>query len=136
MTKQESILEPKKLTVKEALEQGYTYYTFEGDEEQYLLSEIEGQDDFIPHDTFLVSKEPVYFLLDKEEFKDDFRSRICLDDEFTTNDHSFDKKLKMFENMLDAFTDLVNSEMSNHPVYYASNIRLCDRFTISSNDQQ
>lgn len=120
---------PTQLTVKEAIEQGYTHYGFDNGDFQHL-SQLEDAtpEDFQPSewrggDAVLANKEPYYMSISGDSIRDVVTDQICDSDEYKDDSGTVEDALKEMDVWQD-FAAKINDKLKEHPYWYLTEIKL------------
>lgn len=114
----------KKLTVKQAIEEGYSHWGYKDREYQYAqnLEDIV-DDDFNTDETLvLFEKEPFYRSISASEIQDLIFDYMYDNDETSDDTDFMDDRFS--ESDFKPLSDLINKKLSDYPYYFLTDIEL------------
>lgn len=121
--------QPQQLTVKEAIEQGYTHFGFSTGDFQHL-STIEDAEagDFLPNEyrgghAVLAEKQPYYLNIDGDAIRDTLTDQICDSDTYMDDAGTIEDALKEMEGW-NEFAAKINDTLKKHPYWILTDIKL------------
>jgi hypothetical protein len=114
---------PKELTVKEAIEQGYTRFCREYDERCFHLTDIGDMPDFASHVWTLVDKEPTYLTVSPEEIYDDLVENFAINRDADDDDGRIGDAIVEAVNW-DEIAAKITENLKKCPIYYPTKIKL------------
>lgn len=117
-----------KLTIKEAIEQGYKYCNIEefGDGTITSLADVlSGKEYWDPTETtyYLCEKEPRHHSISKKQIEDLIQEDIDCQEEYYLED-GFDTALEGCDDLIKQLTEKINSNISKHNFYFNTDIQL------------
>lgn len=119
----ESKQHPDSLTVKEAIEQGYKYFTGQDYESLWTLSDVKGIEDFDKFEWYLCAKEPTVLTVQSSDIYEDLAENFALNNEIADDDESFcDLIIGAVD--WDEVAGKINKALSDRPVYFPTKIKL------------
>lgn len=122
---------PQQLTVKEAIEQGYTHWGYDSGEFQRLgrLEDFSNSDfkDAINYgygDCVLAEKQPWYLNISAGDMRDMISDHVMAQDNYKDDDYNIiPDALKEVEGW-DAFAAKINAKLREHPYWNLTHIKL------------
>ena len=115
-------MNPEQLTVKEALEQGYTGFSRSNDERHFKLTDIPDMDDFSGHEWFLDSKEPMYLSVDPDDIYNDLVECFAVNNEVEDDGELGELIVEAYDWQLVA--DAINEKLKTKGYYFPTKIKL------------
>lgn len=119
-------LAPESLTVKEALEQGYTHYAeglYEDDMRIYPLSKASDAEPEEGVMRLLCEKEPTLLTVTPDDIIGPLCETFAIDNEVADEDGDYDDILRKSVNWAQ-IAELINQGLAKRPVYYPTDIKL------------
>lgn len=115
--------ELQQLTVKEAIEQGYTRYSADNTEYIYYLSDVLEQPDFDQFEWILIDKEPTFLTVSPEEIYNDLAENFAINRD--VDDDNCDISDAIIEAVdWDTVAAQITEKLKEHPIYYPTKIKL------------
>lgn len=116
------------LTVKEAIEQGYTHWGMQIDDFQHLyklekISQADFDDANPKYPIVLAEKEPHYMGMSAESLMEVVIDQIMSSEEFGDDTDTVPDALSEMKGW-DEFADRINEVLKGHPYWYLTQIRL------------
>lgn len=115
--------QPQQLTVKEALEQGYTRYIGDGEEVAGYLSDIEMEETDLSGTWWLVEKESTTIEISANEIYEDLADNFSDNHELYDDDNSF-RDLIISAVDWEAIAAQINEKLKTRPVFFPTSIKL------------
>lgn len=116
---------PTELTVKEAIEQGYTHFGYDTGDFQHLsrLEDV-SKEDFDGHfDIVLADKEAYYITTTADRIMSAVSDDICCQDDYKDDTGTVEDALKEMDGWGD-FADKINAKLKEHPYWHLTKIKL------------
>jgi hypothetical protein len=114
---------PVSLTVAEAIEQGYKYFTGKDYESMWTLSDAKGIEDFDKFEWYLCAKEPTILTVEPSDIYEDLAENFALNNEVADDDESF-RDLIIGAVDWDEVSTMINAALKCRPVYFPTKIKL------------
>lgn len=114
---------PTQLTVKEAIEQGYTRFCRDHDERCFKINDIEDMPDFLLHEWVLVDKNATYLTISPEDIYDDLVENFAINRDADDDDGRFGDAIVEAVDWEEVAAK-INESLKRLPVYYPTKIKL------------
>lgn len=115
------------LTVKEALEQGYSLWGYENEEFQHLRNLSEISPEYFENSEYrnivLADKEPTYLSVNADDLHERISEELKDGSDFQDDTDMIDDAVKVAVNW-EEIADKINESLKSRPYYYLTNIRL------------
>lgn len=117
-------MESKKMTVREAIEQGYKYYTMEDyPETMRPIKDAETDENLRTSDCYLLSKEYTILKVEPSDIYTDLAENFAINNEVADGDDSFSDLIIEAVDW-DDIAKKINESLADHPVYFPTKIKL------------
>lgn len=119
----------EQLTVKEAIEQGYTHYGYDNGGFQHLstLEDISPADleesEWRGGHPVLAQKEPFFMSISADDVRDNVTDHICDQEEYMDDSGTIEDALKEMD-IWEGFAAKINDTLKKHPYWYLTEIKL------------
>lgn len=112
----------EQLIVKEAIQQGYTWFSRPNDERHFKLTDIPDMPDFEQYIWFLDSKHPKYLTVDPDDIYTDLVENFAINNEVEDDGELGELIVEAFDWQVVA--DAINEKLKTKGYYFPTKIKL------------